>query len=604
MAVTFWNFRTIFCVKFGEKVFPRCHIPPTALSCAARSQMTFITIHPHGSSVTIHLTGTELDTLNSNNNHRHKHENRDNISVAMAKLIVAAWSAVWSIQGNCRCRMVLKQIMSACSTSANSMIGILVNAMAEHLTHPLDALAMSLLRNLTASLLQLRATARENPSRTHDICAQWWSFIRHSAKRPNCPSSPLLDSIESYARRATGMILDARFARARHQHLECCPDESWTLNVMLCSPANMILFQRDITCTHRAMVPLHKRALCEAFCLNHISGYITPSQATSRIRRASGASISGRSTRALLEDPLHMESISSTVCSEIHSWHAPLNTFTASEASIPIAIPELAHLSTSDAATFQGIDHSRCTEMAVLSLITEMRSPIQAWGDIMKGVHIGTAELVWREGLQGMDRWKWRLSRRAAKGWDLHSACCGSWDGLHLAATRIFSKINVVAYSELNHSLWPILSHRHPEARMIADGCSISEIDHFSTRAHLFCVGWPCMCSRVRRNGSDTVSFENLELILSMLRPLYHRQLSELPFITVLENVPDFLTTCGSIAWHTLARFLHTLPYCFKHQLLCAHVHGGGVAKRRRLFIVGVRRDVATAKWLEGCLTL
>jgi len=565
--------------------------------------MTFITIHPHGSLVTIHLTGTELDTLNSNNNHKHKHQTRDNISGVMAKLIVAAWSSVWSIQGNLRCRLVLKQITNACSTTV-SAIGTLVNALAEHLTHPLDACAMTLLRNLTASLLRLRAAIKADPSRMHDICYHWWSAIRRKANRPNCPALLLLDNTESFAQRAAGLIIEARLARARHQHLECCLDGSWLLNITPCPPASTISFLRDLTCTPRATVPPHKRILCEAFCSNQITGYITPSQATSRIRRASGASISGRSTRALLEDSSHMESISSMVCSEIHSWHVPLNTFTASEASIPIAIPELAHLSTPDAATFQGIDLSRGTETAVLSLITEMRSPIQAWGDIMKGVHIGTAALVWREGLHGMDRWKWRLSRRAAKGWDLHSACCGGWDGLHLAATRIFTKINVVAYSELNHSLWPILSHRHPEARMIADGCSASEIDHFLTRAHLYCVGWPCTCSRVRRNGNDTVTFENLELVLSMLRPLYHRQLSELPFIAILENVPDFLTACGAIAWHTLVRFLLTLPYGFKHQLLCAHAHGGGVAKRRRLYIVGVRRDVATAKWLEGCLTL
>ena len=206
--------------------------------------------------------------------------------------------------------------------------------------------------------------------------------------------------------------------------------------------------------------------------------------------------------------------------------------------------------------------------------------------------------------MHGMVRGRWRLSRQATKGWDLHSACCGSWDGLALAAVRVFTKINVVAYSELNHSLWPILSRRHPEARMIADGCSTPEIDHYATRAQLFCVGWPCMCSRVRRNGSDTVTFENIELVLSLLRPLFHRQQSELPLITVLENVPDFRTTCGSIAWCTLKRFLCTLPYGFKHQLLCAHLHGGGSARRKRLYIVGVRRDVATVKWLEGCLTL
>ena len=34
--------------------------------------------------------------------------------------------------------------------------------------------------------------------------------------------------------------------------------------------------------------------------------------------------------------------------------------------------------------------------------------------------------------------------------------------------------------------------------------------------------------------GPDSVTLKNLELVLTLLRPLFHHQLSELPFITVL----------------------------------------------------------------------
>lgn len=168
--------------------------------------------------------------------------------------------------------------------------------------------------------------------------------------------------------------------------------------------------------------------------------------------------------------------------------------------------------------------------------------------------------------------------------------------GFHIALTELGCKC--VFASELKEDLQALYKRNYPETKYVVG--DITKVDLTTIPCHdILCAGFPCQpfSQAGKREGfQDPAGRGNLfDYICAVIRA----QGENKPSILLLENVSNLRGHDNGKTWTIIQEKLDDLGYYVKDEILSPHQYGYP-QHRKRIYIVGVRKDIADAQILDG----
>lgn len=168
--------------------------------------------------------------------------------------------------------------------------------------------------------------------------------------------------------------------------------------------------------------------------------------------------------------------------------------------------------------------------------------------------------------------------------------------GFHIALSELGCKC--VFASELRDDLRVLYKKNFPETTMVEG--DITKVDLSKIPQHdILCAGFPCQpfSQAGKREGfNDAAGRGNLfDYICDVIRAQHDNK----PSLLLLENVSNLRGHDDGRTWTTIQSKLDKLGYFVRDEILSPHQYGYP-QHRKRIYIVGVRKDIMDQTKLDG----